>query len=70
MLESVLHEEHDDSGDYPKCGCHVPNSGLQFEYVEGYLEEFLPCTILNVHINKKKEIKFYTYILRNQICWG
>ena len=71
VLERVLHEGLDDSGGYPKCDCHVPNSGLQFEHVEGYLEEFLPYTILNVNINNnKKEINFYTYILRNQRCWG
>ena len=42
VLECVLHEGHDDSGGYPQCDCQVPHSGLQFEHVEGYSEEFLP----------------------------
>ena len=41
VLEGVLHEDYDDAGGYPKCGCHVPISELQFEHIEGYLEEFL-----------------------------
>jgi hypothetical protein len=54
VLESALHEDHDDSGGYLKCGCYIPISGLQFEHVEGYLEEFLTYNVLNVDINKKK----------------
>jgi hypothetical protein len=61
VLESALHEDHDDSGGYLKCGCYVPISGLQFEHVEGYLEEFLTYNVLNVDINKKSFNSIFTH---------
>jgi len=71
MLGSILQEVHNDSGGYPKCSCHVPISGLQFKHIEEYLEGFQAYNVLNIGIEtKQKNFNFYTYILRNQICWG
>ena len=60
VLGSVLQEVHNDSGGYPKCGCHIPISGLQFEHVEEYLEGFQAYNVLNIGILKQNKISTHT----------